>query len=64
VLLISFGVIATPLAVEPSVKVPLLSSPARSEMLVFVDDRGTNGKPPVVPPKTGARDNSLYRGRY
>jgi hypothetical protein len=33
-------------------------------MLVFVDNRGANGKPPVVPPKTGARDNSLYRGRY
>lgn len=64
VLLISFGVIATPLSVEPSVKVPLLSGPARSEMLVFVDNRGANGKPPVVPPKTGAHDNSLYRGRY
>jgi hypothetical protein len=64
VLLISFGVIATPLSVEPSVKVPLLTQPARSEMLVFVDNRGANGKPPVAPAKTGARDNSLYRGRY
>ncbi len=64
VLLVSFGVIATPMSAEPSVKVPLISQPSRAEMLVFVDNRGANGKPPVVPPKTTTRDNSLYRGRY
>jgi hypothetical protein len=64
VLLISFGVVATPLTPEPSVKLPLISQPARAELLVFVDNRGANGKPPVVAPKVGQRDNSLYRGRY
>jgi hypothetical protein len=64
VLLISFGMIATPLTPEPSVKIPLITQPSRAELLVFVDNRGANGKPPVVPPKTTQRDNSLYRGRY
>jgi hypothetical protein len=63
VLLVSFGVIATPLSVEPGVKLPF-NQPARSEMLVFIDNRGANGKPPVAPAKTGSRDNNLYRGRY
>lgn len=64
VLLVSFGVIATPLSVEPGIKLPLMTQPARSEMLVFIDNRGANGKPPVAPAKTGSRDNNLYRGRY
>ena len=64
VLLISFGMIATPMAAEPSVKIPLISQPSRAELLVFIDNRGANGKPPVVPPKVGQRDNNQYRGRY
>ena len=63
VLLISFGMIATPLAAEPSVKIPLITQPSRAELLVFIDNRGANGKPPVVLPKVGQRDSSQYRGR-
>ena len=53
VLLISFGVIATPLAPEPSIKIPLFTQPARAELLVFIDNRGVEGQPPAAPPSVG-----------
>ena len=66
VLLISFGVISTPVTLEPAIKMPLVSSnPPRAELLLFLDNRGVGGQPPVVPPAaTGQRENPLYRGRY
>ncbi len=64
VLLISFGVVATPVSVEPAVKIPLMSTPSRAELLVFAECRGANGKAPIVPPRTGQRDSQAYRGRY
>ncbi len=38
VLLISFGVVASPVSTEPTINIPLMSSPSRSELLVFIDE--------------------------
>jgi hypothetical protein len=66
VLLISFGVVATPVNVDSGLKIPLVtsSSPPRAELLVMAECRGANGKAPSVPPRTGQRDAQNYLGRY
>lgn len=43
VLLISFGVIAAPIASESPIRLSLNPGPARAELLVFVEDRGAVG---------------------
>ncbi len=65
VLLISFGVVATPVSIDPAMKIPLLSSPSCAELLVLAECRGANGKPPAITPRTTQTDNpQQYRGRY
>jgi len=50
VLLISFGVIAAPIASESPIRLSLNPGPARAELMVFVEDRGPGAvAPPVVP---------------
>ena len=39
VLLISFGVVATPVSVDPEMKLPFVSSPSRAELLVLAECR-------------------------
>jgi hypothetical protein len=65
VLLISFGVVATPVNVDSGIKIPLMAAaPPRAELLVMAECRGANGKAPSIPPRTGQRDAQNYLGRY
>ncbi len=64
VLLISLGVGPTPVPAPPGgLNVPLLSSPSRADLLIFVESRGKIGaQPTAVQP--GQRNASLYQYRY
>jgi hypothetical protein len=64
VLLISLGVGPTPVpAPAGGLNVPLLSSPSRADMLIFVESRGKLGAQPTAL-QPGQRNASLYQNRY
>lgn len=48
VLLIGCGMVAPPVPVEQGLRLPLVSTPARVDLLVLVESRGPNGKPPIA----------------
>jgi hypothetical protein len=49
VLLIGFGVVPTPTPPEPTaLKIPLISPSDRADLLLFVENRGVDGKPPTI----------------
>jgi hypothetical protein len=57
VLLIGCGMVAPPVPAEQGLRLPLISAPARVDLLIFVESRGSHGKPPVTaaaPPTIGA----------
>jgi len=75
VLLISFGVIAAPIASESAIRLSLNPGPPRAELLVFVESRGLAGTPavtalpavpqPTLPLSTDRRGTSpIYRSPY
>jgi hypothetical protein len=55
VLLIGCGMVAPPVPVEQGLRLPLVSTPKRVDLLVFVESRGPNGRPATVlaPPPAG-----------
>ena len=64
VLLISLGVGPTPVpAPQGGINVPLISSPQRADLLIFVESRGKLGGQPVAR-QPGQREASLYQNRY
>jgi hypothetical protein len=66
VLLISLGVVPTPVGKAPNtlgIKVPLITAPTRADLLVFVESKGkVTSQPTTLQP--GQREASTYRGRY
>jgi hypothetical protein len=48
VLLIGCGLVAPPVPVEQGLRLPMVSTPARVDLLIFIESRGPNGKPPAV----------------
>jgi hypothetical protein len=48
VLLIGCGMVAPPVPVEQGLRLPLVSTPARVDLLIFVESRGPNGRPATV----------------
>jgi hypothetical protein len=50
VLLIGCGMVAPPIPAEQGLRLPLVSTTARVDLLIFVESRGVNGQPPVVAP--------------
>jgi hypothetical protein len=48
VLLIGCGMVAPPVPTEQGLRLPLVSTPARVDLLIFVESRGPNGKPAAV----------------
>jgi hypothetical protein len=48
VLLIGCGMVAPPVPTEQGLRLPLVSAPARVDLLIFIESRGPNGKPPAV----------------
>ncbi len=64
VLLISFGVVATPVTVDPAVKIPMINTAQRAELLIFADCRGAGGKAPTIPQGPGQASTQGYRSRY
>jgi hypothetical protein len=48
VLLIGCGMVAPPVPSEQAVRLPLISTPTRVDLLIFVESRGPNGKPPAI----------------
>jgi hypothetical protein len=68
VLLISLGVVATPVPVAPgglSQGIPLITSNTRADLLVIVESKGkiTDSTPPVPVNGPTATNGGLYRGR-
>jgi hypothetical protein len=64
VLLISLGVGPAPVPSPPGgLKVPLISGPARADLLVFVESRGKLGAQPTAL-QPGQREAGLYQNRY
>jgi hypothetical protein len=59
VLLIGCGMVAPPVPTEQGLRLPLVSAPARVDLLIFVESRGPNGKPSAVAtmPVVGAIGN-------
>ncbi len=64
VLLIDFGVVPPPTPTEPGMlaSMPLIGSPARADLLVFVESKGKMLSTPAGTPP--ARTANTYRGRY
>ena len=68
VLLVGMGMVAVPVPAEPKplvpgLPLPLPKSPARADLLVFVESKGKTGEAPRV--TGGAKgDAKTYRGRY
>jgi hypothetical protein len=66
VLLISLGVVASPVP-PPSgaskVTLPMMNDPTRTELLVFVENKGKSGAPPSAL-RPEQREANNYRGRY
>jgi hypothetical protein len=48
VLLIGCGIVAPPVPAEQGLRVPFVSTPARVDLLIFVESRGPNGKPAAL----------------
>jgi hypothetical protein len=48
VLLIGCGMVAPPVPAEQGFRIPLVSTPLRVDLLIFVESRGPNGKPASV----------------
>jgi hypothetical protein len=48
VLLIGCGMVAPPVPAEQGLRLPLVSTPARVDLLIFIESRGPNGKPAAV----------------
>ncbi|MEX2138507.1 MAG: hypothetical protein WD894_04560 [Pirellulales bacterium] len=48
VLLIGCGMVAPPVPVEQGLRLPLVSTPPRVDLLIFVESRGPNGRPATV----------------
>ncbi len=48
VLLIGCGMVAPPMPLDSGIKIPLVSPPARVDLLVFVESRGTGARPVEV----------------
>lgn len=66
VLIVGLGVVATPVPEKSNgllSSLPLLSSPARADLLVFVESRGRVGQTPEAI-RASARDSRTYHGRY
>jgi hypothetical protein len=64
VLLISLGVGPAPVPAPPGgISVPLISGPARAELLIFVESRGKLGAPTTAL-EPGQREAGLYQNRY
>jgi hypothetical protein len=64
VLLISCGVVATPVPTEaPGIKIPLLTPSDRAELLIFVESRGRMARAAGAG-DGGPREAQLYRDRY
>lgn len=73
VLLISMGMVALPTAKDktllPGVPLPFGNTPARADVLLFVESRGQVGGPVRAnragqEPRTARRENRSYSGRY
>lgn len=68
ILLVSMGMVAPPLPVEaksfvPGLPLPLPTSPARADLLVFVESKGRLMSPRAMDANSSA-EASTYRGRY
>jgi hypothetical protein len=67
VLLMSMGMVALPVSKDktlvPGVPLPFGNTPARADVLVFIESRGQVGQPGQAP-HTARRDNTTYHGRY
>jgi hypothetical protein len=68
VLLIGMGMVALPLPVDgkplvPGVPLPIGTTPARADLLVFVENKGQINNPQVGP-RTTDQEARTYRGRY
>ncbi len=48
VLLIGCGMVAPPVPAEQGFRIPLVSTPLRVDLLIFVESRGPNGKPATI----------------
>jgi hypothetical protein len=71
VLLVGMGMVALPIPVDgaplvPGVSLPIGNTPARADMLVFVECKGQAGTAANTPHAAGApqREAKNYRGRY
>ncbi|MBX7166691.1 MAG: hypothetical protein K1X74_10130 [Pirellulales bacterium] len=65
VLVIGLGVVAMPVPTEPDAllgAVPFLNGPARADLLIFVENKGS-GAPPTIT-RSAATDPRRYNGRY
>lgn len=66
VLIVGLGVVATPVPEKPNgllASLPMLASPPRADLLVFVESRGRVGQTPEAV-RASARDARTYHGRY
>jgi hypothetical protein len=65
VLLFSLGVGPTPVpTAQGGLNVPLISTPARADLLIFVESRGQVGAQPTATQPGQQREASLYQNRY
>jgi hypothetical protein len=67
VLLVSLGVVASPTPAAASslpTSLSLTNQGARSDLLLFVENRGKTPTTPGAPPAAGVREANNYRGRY
>jgi hypothetical protein len=49
VLVIGFGIVPTPTPPEPTgIRIPLISQPDHADLLVFIENKGAEGKPPSI----------------
>ena len=66
VLVVGLGVVATPVPEKPNAlmaALPILSQPARADLLVFVESKG-QAAPAREAVRSSARDAKTYHGRY
>jgi len=72
VLIVGMGMVALPIPVDgaplvPGVPLPIGNSPARADLLIFVDCKGQGASLPAVSPtspRSSLREAKNYRGRY
>ncbi|MEX2119764.1 MAG: hypothetical protein WD847_09230 [Pirellulales bacterium] len=67
VLVVGLGVVATPVPAEPAGllgSLPLLNSPPRADLLVFIESKGRGTGRAAPEGRTSQRDANTYRGRY